>query len=158
MEKKKNSLFREMSSFTKDGQFKSSFFVYSVCLSFLFIAVHILLLKILVSPIHNLITGLTYPVPTSLWNLFESGIPALLSAILCNLPFFIIRDKRLILAAYALILVYIVIIVIVVLCIYESGARFVFMFFLWMVVTAPVVCGFLVSGCVYAVYLYRQSR
>ena len=154
----KKGIWQEMASFTKNGRPKSSFFVYVVCLSFLFIAAHVTILSLLLGPIHDHFTALTPPLTGGWLNLFESGIPALLSAVLCNLPFFFIRDKRLILAAYALILLYAAVIVIAVLCAYEEGAKAAFMTFFWTVIPAPVLCGLIVSGGVYAAYSFRKNR
>jgi len=157
MEKKK-SIIQEMGSFPKDGRSKSSFFVYAVCLSFLFIVIHIITISVLVGPVHDFFTGLRSPLSGGWLNLFESGIPALLSAVLCNIPVFFLRDKRIILAAYLFILLYLVIIVITVLITYTSDERYVFLAFFRTVIPAPIISGFVVSGGVFAVYYKRKKR
>ncbi len=155
MEKK--SFFREMMSFTKDGRVKNSFFVYAVFLSFLLVAVHVILLTLLVEPIHSYFSGLARPLTGGWLNLFESGIPALVAALICNIPFFFLRDKRLILAAYSMILIYAAVIAIAALFIYKGDALTAFMIFLGAVLPAPLICGFLVSGVLYAAHHVKNK-
>jgi len=151
MEKKKG-FFQEMASFSKDGRVKSSFFVYAVCVSFLCAAVHVIVLGLLLEPLHNYFSdGLA----DGWLNLLENGIPALIAAALCNLPFFVFRDKRLILAAYILILLYIAIIAVAALVNFEADAGAAFMAFLWTVIPAHLICGLVVSG---GVYIFHRSR
>ncbi len=155
MEKK--SFFQEMMSFSKNGRAKSSFFVYAVFLSFLLVAVHVILLSVLVEPIHNYFAGLARPLTGGWLNLFESGIPALLAALVCNVPFFFLRDKRLIVAAYLMILIYAAVIAIAALFIFEGDALTAFMIFLGTVLPAPLACGVLVSGGLYAAHRLKKK-
>ena len=147
-----------MATITKGGKVKSTFFVYSVGLSFLFIAVHVMLLSFLLEPIHVYFTGPARSLSGGWLNFYENVIPALLSAAICNLPFIRIRDKRLIIAAYVMIFIYVAIVFIAAALTFEGEAKIAFMVFLRTVIPAPIICGFLVSGGVYAVYNYRKNK
>lgn len=155
MEKK--SFFKESVSFTKNGQIKSSFFVYAVTMSFLFIAVHAIMLLLLLEPIHNYFTGLAHPITGGWLNLFESGIPALLAAFVCNVPFFFLPDKRFIVAAYIMILIYAEVIAVAALFIYKGDALTAFMLLLGTVLPIPIGFGLVVSSGLYAVYHFKTN-
>ena len=147
-----------MGAFAKGGRIKSSFFVYAVCLSFLYIAIHVIMMFLLVEPVHNYFTGLAKPLSGALLNLFESGVPALLAAILCNVPVLFVKDKRLGIAGYLLVLAYLLVVVITVLITYEPETRDIFMVFFRTVMTAPLVAGFGVSGIVYAALKAKKQK
>ena len=81
---------------TENGKVKSTLLLYSFCLCWVFIAVYAALFVFLLDPLDALVSG----APGIVAHVVEAVVPALVGAVVCVLPWPIIKDKRIIPASY----------------------------------------------------------
>lgn len=148
--KKRGDSFWNIFLFTKDGRIKSTLVIYSFCLSILFLVIYILAYLLLLDGLDSLLAG---KMPTWLVNLLESVIPALIGSMLCCLPHFALKEKKLIPLAYTWLLLYAVGAVIYILAGLPAEDRWIAMGLILLVVPSTLILGGGLSA-----FLYLRHR
>lgn len=126
---------------TEEGRPKSAMFLYSFCLSLLFLIVYSLSYGFLIDVIEKSFPGSTVLVR----NILQSVLPGLAATLVCCSFFFLFPDKRLIPAAYLWLAVYAVI-AFVTMAFMSSGEELqIFLYFFAMLVPVGLISGGLIS-------------
>ncbi len=155
-QEKKTSIFTEMATFIKNGKVKSTLLIYSFVAAILFFIFYFSFFMLLVDPIENILQKFNLSVG---WmNFFENWIPASLASVFCNGLYFIVKDKRIIPAAYLWILLLVLLSISYVQLTYDAESLKVFWYFFFMLVPAPLVTGCAFSGIVYARYTKNEKK
>ena len=81
---------------TENGRVKSTLLLYSFCLCWVFIAVYAASFAFLLDPLDALVSG----APGIVAHVVEAVVPALVGAVVCVLPWPLIKAKRIIPASY----------------------------------------------------------
>lgn len=136
---------------TENGKVKSTLLLYSFCLCCVFIAVYAGAYILLLDPLHAWVSG----APGWMVYTVESLVPAAAGALVCALPWPLLKDKRIIPASYTWMLALGAACLAAMLVIMrdEPEARGLFVQFFLQAVPAPVVLGGGFSGL-----LYRRWR
>lgn len=138
---------------TENGKVKSTLLLYSFCLCWLFIAVYAGSFALLLDPLNALVSG----APGIVIHVVEAVVPALVGAVVCALPWPIIKDKRIIPASYTWIFLLSVACLISMLVMMkdEPEARNLFLQFFVQAVPAPILLGGGLSAFLYSRYLKK---
>ena len=136
---------------TENGKVKSTLLLYSFCLCWVFIAVYAALFVFLLDPLDALVSG----APGIVAHVVEAVVPALVGAVVCVLPWPIIKDKRIIPASYTWIFLLSLACLIAMLVMMkdEPEARNLFLQFFVPPVPAPIPFGGGLSA-----FLYRRKK
>ena len=136
---------------TENGRVKSTLLLYSFCLCWVFIAVYAALFVFLLDPLDALVSG----APGIVAHVVEAVVPALVGAVVCVLPWPIIKDKRIIPASYTWIFLLSLACLIAMLVMMkdEPEARNLFLQFFVQAVPAPILFGGGLSAFLYSRYL-----
>ena len=136
---------------TENGKVKSTLLLYSFCLCWVFIAVYAALFVFLLDPLDALVSG----APGIVAHVVEAVVPALVGAVVCVLPWPIIKDKRIIPASYTWIFLLSLACLIAMLVMMkdEPEARNLFLQFFVQAVPAPILFGGGLSAFLYSRYL-----
>ena len=136
---------------TENGKVKSTLLLYSFCLCWVFIAVYAALFVFLLDPLDALVSG----APGIVAHVVEAVVPALVGAVVCVLPWPIIKDKRIIPASYTWIFLLSLACLIAMLVMMkdEPEARNLFLQFFVQAVPAPILLGGGLSAFLYSRYL-----
>lgn len=152
----KKGLFTEMGTFMKNGKVKSTLLVYSFTAAILFCVFYFVFFMLFVDPIDGFLQRFSLSVG---WiNFFENWIPALLASIFCNGLHFIVKDKRIVPAAYLWILLLLVLSMVYAQATYDSESLKVFWYFFLMLIPGPLVTGCVLSFIVYWLYLRKEKE
>ena len=136
---------------TENGRVKSTLLLYSFCLCWVFIAVYAASFVFLLDPLDALVSG----APGIVAHVVEAVVPALVGAVVCALPWPIIKDKRIIPASYTWIFLLSMACLIAMLVMMkdEPEARNLFLQFFVQAVPAPILLGGGLSAFLYSRYL-----
>jgi len=134
-------------SYTENGKPKSTLFLYTFCLSFVYIAVYVLALWAMIELLSKQLQSAG--VDTALNNTIVSVAAGILASILCNIPHFLFKDKRMSFATYAWLAFYVVAAVIAMMIIQPSLSLLLIL--CWFAVI-PVTIGFII-----ALLLFRKD-
>ncbi len=151
-DRSKKKSFWELFTLTENGHLKSTALMYAFALSFLYIGIYVLAYMLLLGPL-NVVLAPRFSV--GVVNFLESVLPSLLATAVCMVPFFFIREKRIVPMAYAFILLYAVVVLIVILMGAEKDDPLLSVYLLF--VPAPAIIGCTVSAVSYILYA-RRSR
>lgn len=134
---------------TENGKVKSTLMIYSLFISFLYLAVYFAAFIFLLEPLH----GMTENASITVVYLAESLVPAIAGTVVCGLTWLLFPDKRLVPAAYVwlALMALTVLITMMVMLEGESEARMLFLHFFAMAVPAPLILGGMMSF-----FLYRR--
>ena len=140
---------------TENGKVKSTLLLYSFCLCWVFIAVYAVLFVFLLDPLDALVSG----APGLVVHVVEAVVPALVGAVVCALPWPIIKDKRIIPASYTWIFLLSMACLIAMLVMMkdEPEARNLFLQFFVQAVPAPILLGGGLSAILYQRYMKNPS-
>ena len=132
---------------TENGRVKSTLLLYSFCLCWVFIAVYAASFAFLLDPLDALVSG----APGIVAHVVEAVVPALVGAVVCVLPWPIIKDKRIIPASYTWIFLLSMACLIAMLIMMsdEPEARMLFVQFFIQAVPAPILVGGGLSAILY---------
>ena len=135
---------------TENGRVKSTLLLYSFCLCWVFIAVYAASFAFLLDPLDALVSG----APGIVAHVVEAVVPALVGAVVCVLPWPIIKDKRIIPASYTWIFLLSMACLIAMLVMMkdEPEARNLFLQFFVQAVPAPILLGGGLSAFLYSRY------
>ena len=135
---------------TENGRVKSTLLLYSFCLCWVFIAVYAASFAFLLDPLDALVSG----APGIVAHVVEAVVPA---AVVCVLPWPIIKDKRIIPASYTWIFLLSMACLIAMLVMMkdEPEARNLFLQFFVQAVPAPILLGGGLSAFLYSRYLKK---
>ena len=124
---------------TENGKVKSTMLLYSFCLCWVFIAIYAASFAFLLDPLDALVSG----APGFVVHMVEAVVPALVGAVVCALPWPIIKDKRIIPASYTWIFLLSMACLIAMLVMMkdEPEARNLFLQFFVQAVPAPILLG-----------------
>ena len=138
---------------TENGKVKSTLLLYSFCLCWVFIAVYAASFAFLLDPLDALVSG----APGIVAHVVEAVVPALVGAVVCVLPWPIIKDKRIIPASYTWIFLLSMACLIAMLVMMkdEPEARNLFLQFFVQAVPAPILLGGGLSAFLYSCYLKK---
>ena len=138
---------------TENGRVKSTLLLYSFCLCWVFIAVYAASFAFLLDPLDALVSG----APGIVAHVVEAVVPALVGAVVCVLPWPIIKDKRIIPASYTWIFLLSMACLIAMLVMMkdEPEARNLFLQFFVQAVPAPILLGGGLSAFLYSRYLKK---
>ena len=138
---------------TENGKVKSTLLLYSFCLCWVFIAVYAASFVFLLDPLDALVSG----APGFVVYVVEAVVPALVGAVVCALPWPIIKDKRIIPASYTWIFLLSLACLIAMLVMMkdEPEARNLFLQFFVQAVPAPILLGGGLSAFLYSRYLKK---
>lgn len=141
---------------TENGKVKSTLLIYSLFISFLFLAVYFAAFIFLLEPLH----GMTENAPIIVVYLVESLVPAIAGTAVCGLTWLLFPDKRLVPAAYVwlAVMALTVLITMMIMLEGESEARTLFLRFFAMAVPAPLILGGIMSFCLYRRYLKMTPK
>ena len=136
---------------TENGKVKSTLLLYSFCLCWVFIAIYAASFAFLLDPLDALVSG----APGFVVHMVEAVVPALVGAVVCVLPWPIIKDKRIIPASYTWIFLLSMACLIAMLVMMkdEPEARNLFLQFFVQAVPAPILLGGGLSAFLYSRYL-----
>ena len=134
---------------TENGRVKSTLLLYSFCLCWVYAASFAFLLD----PLDALVSG----APGIVAHVVEAVVPALVGAVVCVLPWPIIKDKRIIPASYTWIFLLSMACLIAMLVMMkdEPEARNLFLQFFVQAVPAPILLGGGLSAFLYSRYLKK---
>lgn len=134
---------------TENGKVKSTLLIYSFFLSVVFLAVYFAAYIFLLDPINAAAAGASLVVV----NLAQSLIPAAVGTAVCGLSWLLFRDKRLMPATYAWLVVMAVVFLITMLVLFgeDLDSRDLFLHFFLLSIPAP-----LLFGCGMTFVLYRR--
>ena len=140
---------------TENGRVKSTLLLYSFCLCWVFIAVYAASFAFLLDPLDALVSG----APGIVAHVVEAVVPALVGAVVCVLPWPIIKDKRIIPASYTWIFLLSMACLIAMLVMMkdEPEARNLFLQFFVQAVPAPILLGGGLSAMLYQRYMKNPS-
>lgn len=155
-QEKKVNIFLEMGTFVKNGKVKSALLVYSFATAILFSIFYFVFFMLFVDPIH--VFFYKFNLSVGWMNFFENWIPAAFASVFCNGLHFIVKDKRIIPAAYLWILLLAFLSIGYVQMTYDAESLKVFWYFFFMLIPAPLVTGCALSGIVYAWYLENEKK
>ena len=150
MTQKKHS-FRDLFSMVKDGKLKSTFFMYSFALSFLFLIVYGVSYLYLIDPIENLFRSS----PVWLKALMESFLPALAATIVCVGCQCVAKNKRIAAAALVWLSLYALLTWILMLCTLEAEEYRMFIQLFLSVIPFPLLLG---GGATISIMLLTNKR
>lgn len=134
---------------TENGKVKSTLLIYSFFLSVVYLAVYFAAFIFLLDPIHAMTDG----APMAAVYLAEALIPAVAGTAVCGLSWKLFRDKRLMPATYAWLVVMALVVLVTMLVLFgdDAGSRNLFLQFFALSVPAP-----LILGCGMTFLLYRR--
>ena len=120
------------------GRLKSTTVIYSFFISVLFLAVYGVLYMLLIDALNDLLGP---GCPVWLANTVESLVPAILGSLLCNALFYAVKQKKLIIAGYAWLILYALVLLVGVLVGMDAGDWGMFLSLYALVVPAPILLG-----------------
>lgn len=140
---------------TENGKVKSTLLIYSLFISFLYLAVYFAAFIFLLEPLHGITQGASFAVV----RLVESLVPAVAGTAVCGCTWLAFTDKRLMPAAYGWLAAMAATCLITMLVLFgdDSGARMLFLEFFAMSVPAPLVLGGGLSFWLYRRHLRTDS-
>lgn len=141
-----------MFSLMENGHLKSTLLMYSFALSFVFLAIYVLMYFLLLQPLDALLAG---HAETGIINLIESFVPSLLASLVCLLSFLIVREKKIIPIAFVFILIYALGILFLILFGEGSDGSLLHIFALF--VPIPVLLGCVSSVGTYLLYVRKKG-
>jgi hypothetical protein len=151
--KNENSLRSKLDRFwgalflTPEGKPKSAMLLYSFCLSLLFAVVYGVLYFFLIDVLEQALAAQS----TLVRNIFESVAPGLAGSLVCCSLWYVIRDRRIVPAAY-LWLVVMAVAILVAMALLSDGESFrIFLYFYLMLVPTG-----LVSGSAFTLLMFRK--
>ncbi len=136
---------------TENGKVKSTLMLYSFCLCWVFIAVYAAAFFLLLDPLDALVSG----APGIVVHVVEAVVPALVGAVVCALPWPLLKEKRILPASYTwmFLLSMACLIAMLVMMKDEPEARGLFLQFFVQAVPAPVLLGGGLSAVLYRNHL-----
>lgn len=132
---------------TQEGKPKSAVFLYSFCLSLLFAVIYGVLYFFLIDVLETAFAAYSAPVR----NLFESVVPGLAGTIVCCSQWYVIRDRRIVPAAYLWLIVMAAAILITMALLADGESIRIFFYFYLMLVPVG-----LVSGSAFTLLMFRK--
>jgi hypothetical protein len=140
---KKSKGFMSVFELFEDGKMKSTFLLYAFCMSLLYIGIYFFAYMFLLKPIDSLLAG--HGMSTLAINCIESAVPALAGTVICILPQFWTKNKRIIPGAFAFILLYAILALVAVLTVTDAEERHLFLNIFTLFIPVPVILGFVCS-------------
>lgn len=125
--------------FTENGKPKSSFLIYTFCLSFVFLAVYVFIIS---NAITILVPRLDRLVSPSLNNTIVSAVSGIVGAVICCIPHHFFRDKRLVFGTHLWLALYVVASTI---CICIMARSLSFLQIIWWLAALPAAIGLALS-------------
>lgn len=133
---------------TPEGKPKSAVFLYSFCLSILFAAVYGILYFFLIDVLESAFAGSS----TLVRNIFESVVPGLAGTAVCCPLWYVIKNRRIVPAAYLWLAVFAVAVLIAAALLTNGETFRIFLYFYLMLVPTG-----LVSGSVLTLLMFRKT-
>ena len=133
---------------TPEGKPKSAFLLYSFCLSLVFLIAYGVSYFFLINVLKKAFAQSSVAVR----NIFESLVPGLAGSLVCCAPWFFIKNKRMLPAAYIWLALYAVAALMAMAFLAGSGDFRIFLYFYLMLVPSG-----LVSGAVFSLLMFRRT-
>ena len=133
---------------TQEGKPKSAFLLYSFCLSLVFLAVYAVSYFFLI----DVLEGAFAQSSVLVRNIFESVVPGLAGSVVCCSLWFVIKNKRMVPAAYIWLALYALSALVAMAFLIGSGDFRFFLYFYLMLVPSG-----LVSGAVFSFLMFRKT-